>query len=230
MRILIADDDEYAREALQVTLVNWGHEVVVCSDGAEAWEALQREDAPKLAILDWMMPEMEGVEVCRKVRALSRARPVYLLLLTSRESREDLVTGLKAGADDYVTKPFHREELRARLQVGQRILALQEQLMEGERTKVLAQTAAAAAHHINQPLTVIIGTADVLLAAAAPDDPRRRQMTMIRKAGERIEEIVHQMQSARQYVTTPYVMGVDMVDFDAATGGESGGGEGGINK
>ena len=217
MKILIADDDEAIRSVLEVTLVRWGHEVVACADGVQAWEALQREDAPKLAILDWMMPGMEGVEVCRRVRKLPRSKQIYILLLTSKGDREDTVAGLEAGADDYITKPFDRQELHARVQVGQRILELQEQLLEGERVKVLAAASVAAAHHINQPLTVIVGMVDLLSKMTAADDLRRPYIESVGEAGERISEIVKQMVAVRQYVTTPYLRGIDMVDFDAAS-------------
>lgn len=128
VRILVAEDDPVARRLLEVTLQRWGYEVVAVSDGMAAWEVLAREDAPLLAVLDWMMPGLDGVEVCRRVRALGRASPTYLILLTARGEKADVVTGLEAGADDYLTKPFDRAELRARLAVGVRVVALQETL------------------------------------------------------------------------------------------------------
>ena len=128
MKVLIAEDDPVSRRVLEATLAKWGHDLVVTGDGAAAWRALQGEDAPPLAVLDWMMPEMDGVEVCRRVREMPGQRPTYIILLTGKESREEMVTGLTAGADDYLTKPFDREELRARLHVGARVVALQQAL------------------------------------------------------------------------------------------------------
>ena len=128
MKVLIAEDDAVSRRVLAATLDKFGYEVVVAADGAEAWAALQSEDAPHLAILDWMMPEIDGVEVCRRVRALSAAVPPYLILLTAKSGKGDVVTGLDAGASDYLTKPFDRAELRARVQVGARVLELQDKL------------------------------------------------------------------------------------------------------
>ncbi len=130
MQILIAEDDPVSRRVLEATLVRWEHEVVVTTDGTEALAALQKEDAPSLAILDWMMPGMDGVEVCRHVRRMNAPAPPYLILLTAKGSKEDMVAGLDAGADDYVTKPFDRDELRARVQVGARVVALQRNLAE----------------------------------------------------------------------------------------------------
>jgi DNA-binding response OmpR family regulator len=128
MRILIAEDDLVSQRMLEATLGRWGHEVVVTGDGDAAWEALQSEGAPRLAILDWMMPGLDGAEICRRVRAAGASPPPYLILLTARGSQTDVVAGLNAGADDYVTKPFDRDELRARVQAGTRIVELQHEL------------------------------------------------------------------------------------------------------
>jgi DNA-binding response OmpR family regulator len=128
MRILIAEDDLVSRKMLEATLTRWGYEVIITSDGQAAWEALQKQDAPGIAILDWMMPGLDGVDVCRRVRARESGDPVYILLLTAKGNKADIVSGLEAGADDYIVKPFDREELRARLQAGIRIVTLQEAL------------------------------------------------------------------------------------------------------
>ena len=130
MRILIAEDDITSRALLKHMLTEWGYEVVVTKDGSEAWEALQAEDAPRLAILDWMMPGLDGVEVCRKVRQLDVSNPTYIILLTIRSSKKDIVAGLEAGADDYIGKPYETDELRVRVKVGERITALQSALAE----------------------------------------------------------------------------------------------------
>jgi sigma-B regulation protein RsbU (phosphoserine phosphatase) len=127
---LVADDDRVTAEILSRTLRRWEFDVTVVSDGAAAWDHLRQATAPTLAILDWMMPQLDGPEVCRRVRSDLPLANMYLVLLTARESRGDLVTGLDAGADDYVIKPFDAEELRARVQVGVRVLTLQERLAE----------------------------------------------------------------------------------------------------
>lgn len=128
MRILIAEDEPISRRLLESSLIKWGHEVVVTTDGAQAWNVLQAPDAPNLAILDWMMPEVEGREICQRVRATSATSSVYIILLTGKGEKGDVVSGLAAGADDYVTKPFDREELHARVEVGVRVIELQQSL------------------------------------------------------------------------------------------------------
>jgi diguanylate cyclase (GGDEF)-like protein len=129
MRILIADDDLVSRRLLERTLVGQGHEVTAVGDGLEAVATLLGPDGPKVAILDWMMPGATGLEVCRLVRQ-RQAPYVYILLLTARDRREDIVVGLDAGADDFLTKPFDALELRARLRPGERVIDLQEGLIQ----------------------------------------------------------------------------------------------------
>ena len=128
MRILIADDENVSRVMLEILLAQHGHEVTAVTDGTEALEILQGEDPPQLAVLDWLMNKMDGVEVCRRVRERADLRNIYLILLTSRGDKEHIVAGLQAGANDYVTKPFDREELLARLRVGEQMVALQAEL------------------------------------------------------------------------------------------------------
>jgi two-component system cell cycle response regulator len=128
-RILIAEDDPVSRRMLQAFLTKWGYSVIAVSDGIEAARILEAEDAPTLAVLDWMMPGLEGPQVCRRVREHSDRPYTYILLLTARSQKGDLLRGLESGADDYFTKPFDAQELRARLHVGQRILDLQDGLI-----------------------------------------------------------------------------------------------------
>ena len=128
MKILIAEDDAVSRRILEAYLRKWGHDVVVTSDGAEAWNQLQRDDAPRLAVLDWMMPELDGVQVCQKIRAREHAPLTYVLLLTAKGETDDIVTALDSGADDYLTKPYNAMELRSRIGAGERVVRLHEQL------------------------------------------------------------------------------------------------------
>jgi diguanylate cyclase (GGDEF)-like protein/PAS domain S-box-containing protein len=130
MRVLIAEDDMVSRRVLEATLVTWGHEVVVACDGNAALAVLESTNAPPLAILDWMMPGMDGVDVCLRARRSASAKPTYIILLTAKTETEDVVAGLEAGADDYLTKPFARAELRARIEVGARFINLQKRLAD----------------------------------------------------------------------------------------------------
>lgn len=128
-RVLAAEDNPIFQSMLRNLLKRWGYEPVIARDGKEALRILQSEDAPRLAVLDWMMPGTDGVEVCRQVRAANREPYIYILLLTSRADSQDLVDGMDAGADDYLTKPFKAPELRVRLRAGCRILDLQAELL-----------------------------------------------------------------------------------------------------
>ena len=147
MKILIAEDDLTSRLMLAALLKKWGHAPVVTENGRQAWERLQRSDTPKLALLDWNMPEMDGLEVTQNVRRLGGSEPPYIILLTARGEKRDVVRGLAAGANDYVSKPYDQDELRARLGVGQRMVELQH---------ALAQTA------MHDPLTGILNRGAVL--------------------------------------------------------------------
>jgi diguanylate cyclase (GGDEF)-like protein len=130
VKVLIAEDDMVSRRLLEAMLTKWGYEVTVTRDGVEAWEVLASKDAPSLAILDWMMPGMDGVEVCRKVRQRGQEPYIYLLLLTTKGRKENIIEGLDAGADDYLTKPFDPHELQVRLRTGMRIVTLQSEIIE----------------------------------------------------------------------------------------------------
>jgi sigma-B regulation protein RsbU (phosphoserine phosphatase) len=130
MRILIADDDPHTCSLLKSMLIQWGYDAVLAKNGKEALEILQQDDPPPLAILDRLMPGIDGVTLCRKVRENPNARPNYLILLTGMSDQQDIVEGLRAGADDYVTKPFNVDELQARVQIGVRMIELQSVLME----------------------------------------------------------------------------------------------------
>jgi len=130
VRALVAEDDAASRILLQKMLTKWGYDVVTARNGAEAWEVLTSDIPPDVVVLDWMMPELDGVEVCRRVRALDLSSPPYLILLTSRGDKADIATGLEAGAADYVQKPFDHDELRARLLVGRRYAELNKKLLD----------------------------------------------------------------------------------------------------
>ena len=129
MKVLVADDDPVSRRLLLNYLKKWGHEATVANDGAEAWRLFQQDPFP-IVISDWMMPEMDGPELIRRIRRHSGERYVYTILLTARSKKEDLVAGMDAGADDFVSKPFDHDELHVRLRAGERIINLERALKE----------------------------------------------------------------------------------------------------
>jgi diguanylate cyclase (GGDEF)-like protein len=130
MKVLIADDESVSRHMLRRLLMKWGYEVVAAEDGDAAWNFLKSPDAPRMALLDWMMPGKNGVEVCRELRKHRPEPYTYLLLLTAKDAKENIVEGLESGADDYLTKPYHPQELRARIRVGLRLLDLEDNLVQ----------------------------------------------------------------------------------------------------
>lgn len=138
MRILIAEDDSVSRRSLEAQLCKWGYDVIVTRDGNEAWQVLSSADAPQLAILDWKMPGMDGIELCRRVREGEKEPYTYIILLTIMVGEKNLVTGMESGADDYITKPFIADELRVRLRAGRRIVDLQNELIRdiAERKRI----------------------------------------------------------------------------------------------
>jgi sigma-B regulation protein RsbU (phosphoserine phosphatase) len=144
MDVLIADEDPIYRRLVARHLANWGYESLIACDGAEAWEFIRTGTRAMLAILDWSMPKLDGPEICGRIRSLPADRMVHAILLTGRTARTDIITGLRAGADDYLTKPFDPEELYARIQTGIRLLRLQQTL--ADRVRELAEALTSVRH------------------------------------------------------------------------------------
>lgn len=171
MKILIADDDVTSRLVLSGVLRKHGHEVVETVNGLEAWDALKRPNAPRLAILDWVMPGLAGVDVCRRARTIESSQPPYIILLTSLDQKADIVTGLEAGADDYLAKPFDPGELLARVDVGRRLVELQARL--NETREALAHEA------MHDPLTGVLNRRAFAGALSRELSRKRRYETVL---------------------------------------------------
>ncbi len=134
MKVLIAEDDPAGRRLLEAFLQEWGYEVRVTSGGREAWGVLQEPEAPSLIISDWMMPDMNGAELCKKIRAMNRADYIYFIMLTSKGEKKDVIEGLQSGADDFIIKPFDQNELKYRVKIGERIVKLEQRVQQLART------------------------------------------------------------------------------------------------
>ena len=216
MRILIAEDDFTTRTMLEGVLKKQGHEVIALADGAAAWEAMQQPDAPTFAILDWMMPHLDGLEVCRRIRALAADLPPYLIILTSKQEKAEVIAGLDAGADDYLGKPFDPGELRARINVGSRTIAMQVHLQEAEAqlhkaamdmewqnwelvdardtalkaVRAKSEFLANMSHEIRTPLNGVLGMAE-LLAGTKLDAEQLDYVSAINRSGEGLLAILN---------------------------------------
>ncbi|MBI3409439.1 MAG: response regulator [Planctomycetes bacterium] len=218
MKLLIAEDDTFYRRMLESTLTEGGFEVIAVRDGTAAWQLLQSKEPPPIAILDWMMPGSDGLEVCRRVRALGRSEPTYLIMLTCREGKENAIAALQAGVDDYLTKPFDAAELQARLQTGVRIVELQSRLADrvreleealsgAQKMEAIGRLAGGVAHDFNNLLTVVLGSSDLLMERLAPGDARQEYVSLIKQAGQRGAQLTRQLLTfSRKQVLTPVVL------------------------
>lgn len=216
MKILITEDDAITLKMLERKLGSWGYEVVSFTDGNAAWEKLQQDDAPNLLLLDWMMPGMNGIEICRKLKQQPKGTSTYIILLTARDREDDIVAGLDAGADDYITKPFGNNELRSRVNVGRRMIALQNALSEKEKLQAVFETAGAVCHELNQPLQVVSGVTELLLLDVKNTDPHYEKLMTLMEQTERMGEITNKLMKITRYETKKYLKS-KIVDIDKAS-------------
>ena len=207
MKILVADDNADCRQLLTELLLDWGHEALVANDGKAAWETLSGKNAPQLAILDWVMPCIDGVELCRRLRKRGTGNPPYIILLTSKSQSKDVVMALEAGANDYMNKACNFDELRARVQVGCRVIDLQTQLREQERLQGVLQMAGTVCHEINQPLQSILTCAEMLTANLSPQDPNYEVAVTIQDGAKQLGDMTHRIMNITQVHTREYLSG-----------------------
>lgn len=205
MKVLIAEDDITSRTMLQAVLKKWSYEVVATADGDEAWTSMQKENAPQLLILDWMMPGMDGPALCRKLRGQERTGALYIILLTSKNERQDVVAGLETGADDYITKPYDKDEMRARVNVGSRMLELQTRLREKEKLQGVLEMAGTVCHELNQPLQAVSGWSELLLMDLVHSDPNYATLKKIIEGVDRIGDLTRKIMRISRYKTKGYM-------------------------
>jgi DNA-binding response OmpR family regulator len=215
MKILIAEDNLTTRRILETILIKWNYDVISVCDGNEAWEKIQEKDPPKLIILDWMMPGLNGVEICRRLRRKDPGEPMYIILLTARDEKNDIVEGLGAGADDYIAKPFDTEELRARIDVGRRVIELQTALLEKEKLQVIFEMTGAICHELSQPMQAISGNSELMLMNLQKDNPLYKHVVTIKEQVNRMGDITKKLKRVTRYKTKDYINS-KIIDLDSA--------------
>ncbi len=223
MRVLFADDDVIARTLLAAVLADLDHDVTVTEDGAKAWDAFCAEPFP-LVVLDINMPELDGLEVCQRIRAHESGRSAFVLIVTARDGREDLASVLRAGADDYLTKPTSPENLRARLEIAeQRIdqdLARRAAESEVARSRWLAgigETTIALEHEINNPLSALLGHAELLMMDHNLSEDQMEQLQIIQEQAARIAQVVRRLAKLKNPQSVEYLAGSMMLDLSPRT-------------
>ena len=214
MKVLIAEDDIMSRKLLEKILIKWNYTVISACDGNDAWTKLNTPDAPQLVVLDWMMPGMDGVELCRKLRKSKNNSSMYIILLTALKGKKNIVEGLDAGANDYVTKPFDYDELQARIKVGRRVVELQRLLIEREKLNSIVEMAGAVCHEFNQPLQVIMGYTDILLFEESVDSEYKATLNEIRQSSEKLKDLTSKLRNITQYKTKKYIGITKIVDIE----------------
>lgn len=217
MDVLIAEDEPVCRKIILRSLDRWGYSVISTSNGHDAYSILQQEDSPQLALLDWMMPGINGVELCRKLRKIQDTRhaPLYLIMLTHREEPNDIIEGLDAGADDYIVKPFEQNELKARLNVGRRLIEIQNKLMEQQKLHGALEMAGAICHEMNQPLQIISSYCEILLQDQHLNKSEHAMMRHILDGASRLGDMTRRIMNLSDYKSKEYINGkLSITDID----------------
>jgi DNA-binding response OmpR family regulator len=219
MKVLIADDSPLIRRLIEVAVLDRGHEVIGAEDGSSAWALFEREH-PSLVIVDWQMPELDGLEVCRRIRASPSARDVFVLVVTGRVEGDDVVNALNAGADDYLFKPFTPSSITARLEIAERRIAAndarwaaEEALSNAQWMAGIGQTALAIQHEVNNPLAALLSNVQLMLMDdALPADVRSLADDMLAQA-RRVANVVKRLSRLEEPKTVEYLAGEPMLDL-----------------
>ena len=224
--ILVADDDENARNLVSMGVHALGFESIEAADGEEAIASFQK-NKPDMAILDLMMPGLSGREVCQKIKGTEEGSHVPVLILTARDGVRDKVLALEGGADDYLTKPFHLEELQARVKAllrvrelnlklwekNQELLAVQQQLLQQERQLVVMQLAGTAAHQLGQPLSAILLNCHLLEKLPADDDRYKKALGAVKQDAQRMVELIEKLKRVDPEKRTDYYGATQILDI-----------------
>ena len=219
MNVLIADDSMLIRRLIEAAVTDRGHETISVEDGAAAWTAFEREH-PSLVILDWQMPELDGLEVCRRIRTSPWTRDTFVLVVTGRIEGDDVVHALDAGADDYLFKPFTPPSITARLEIAERRIAANEARWAAEEALAnaqwmagIGQTALAIQHEVNNPLAALLGNVQLMLMDdALPTDVRELADDMLTQA-RRVANVVKRLSTLEAPKTVEYLTGATMLDL-----------------
>lgn len=219
MDVILADDTALTRRLLQATLEQRGHTVAAVADGAEAWKAFEQKPPP-LVVLDWQMPELDGVEVCRRVRASAAGRDVFVLMVTARDSTDDLAIALDAGADDYVMKPITPAHFGARIAIAERRIEqnaarwrAEEALARAQWLAGIGETALAIQHEVNNPLAALLTSASVIAMDEQVPAELRRDLESINQQARRIAEVVRRLARLDRPSSVEYIPGSRMIDL-----------------
>lgn len=215
-KILVAEDEHHTRTLLRKFLGAQGFDITVVEDGKEGLAAIRSDPRIGLVISDWMMPNIDGLEFCRKMKTDAGLRQVYFIILSSRDRPEDKVTALNAGVDDYLTKPCNPEELAARVRVGLRIRDLQKEILDLERRMTVLQIATTAGHEINNPLTSVIGYIGLLeegIASGESKESLLKYLDPLAEQAERIRTVVSRLISLTDIHVKPYLGSQTMIDL-----------------
>ena len=219
MKILIAEDDFTSRTILQAILTKWGYDVTCTCNGDEAFNEFQKNDASQLGILDWEMPGMKGIDLCRMLRKQKRENPLYLILLTSKDDSDDMVRGLDSGADDYISKPYNNAELHARIHVGHRLITMQNKMREREKLQGVLEMAGAICHELNQPLQSALGFLELFMMDVDQDNQNHEYLSCIKTDINHIAKLTRKIMNITQYKSKPY-LNRNIVDIDQSSSDE----------
>lgn len=225
LKVLIAEDSRITRRLLEVALTERGHSVVGVGDGEAAWTEFERL-RPQLVVLDWQMPLLDGLEVCRRIRASAASRDTFVLMVTARDAAEDLAAAMDAGADDYITKPIEAVPFRARITIAERRIELnaarwaaEDQLAQARWLAGIGETTLALQHEINNPLTALLGTAELAAADPLTTPEMRAELITIRDQARRIAAVVRKLSTLQEPRTVEYIRGARMLDLSVTPWG-----------